>query len=238
MRGPSSISQRYLIYSNACVVSMIPAVPPKTCSTQLLDRLAPMTKPRLWYDVRVDPRGRVCEVSQFFRAQLGYDSFDRILGKHIVEFLSVEVPCTHTARRTLKPNGDRAELPIGSFCRTFRRANGQTTPVDIDYVIVPWEGEPAILYIIASDVQSIWTSVVDKLNLTDREFQATYGLCEGLTNTALAERLNLAPAIVRTHLRNIFSKSGMQSRVQLVSTVLKLLSDEMALAKEKNGGKE
>ena len=92
---------------------MIPAVPPKTCSALLLERLARMTKPRHWYDVRVDPRGRICEASQFFRRQLGFDSFDRILGKHIVEFLSVEVPCTHSARRTLKPNGDRTELPIG-----------------------------------------------------------------------------------------------------------------------------
>ncbi len=57
-------------------------------------------------------------------------------------------------------------------------------------------------------------------SLTDAELRVASLAAEGLTNQAIADRLFLSPHTVNTHLRHVFSKLGVNSRLGLVRFVL------------------
>lgn len=50
--------------------------------------------------------------------------------------------------------------------------------------------------------------------LSPREMEVLALISQSMTNEEIAERLFLSPKTVKTHLRNIFSKSGMRNRVE------------------------
>ncbi len=52
--------------------------------------------------------------------------------------------------------------------------------------------------------------------LTERERELLALLAQGLTNTAIAERLSLSPKTVRNHVSNIFSKLQVADRAQAI----------------------
>jgi LuxR family maltose regulon positive regulatory protein len=58
--------------------------------------------------------------------------------------------------------------------------------------------------------------------LTAREISVLRLLAEGYSNSALAEKLFVSDSTVRTHLRNINAKMGVQSRLQAVSQARRL----------------
>jgi LuxR family maltose regulon positive regulatory protein len=58
--------------------------------------------------------------------------------------------------------------------------------------------------------------------LTPREISVLLLLAEGYSNSALAEKLFVSDSTVRTHLRNINMKMGVQSRMQAVSNARRL----------------
>lgn len=52
--------------------------------------------------------------------------------------------------------------------------------------------------------------------LTARETQVLSLVAEGLSNHEIARRLHIGPATVKTHINNIFAKSGVRDRAQAV----------------------
>ena len=67
---------------------------------------------------------------------------------------------------------------------------------------------------------------VAKLGLTPRESQIVENLAIGKSTKALANELHISAATVRTHLRKIFTKLNIGSRVELLSMVIsKILED-------------
>ncbi|WP_198009004.1 helix-turn-helix transcriptional regulator, partial [Saccharomonospora saliphila] len=58
-------------------------------------------------------------------------------------------------------------------------------------------------------------------SLTESELRVSRLVAEGLTNRATARRLFLSPHTVDTHLRHIFAKLGVSSRVELVRLALR-----------------
>ena len=56
--------------------------------------------------------------------------------------------------------------------------------------------------------------------LTEREQQVLRGVIDGLTNKAIAERMGVPEAAVKTALRRVFRRSGVQSRAQLIRAAL------------------
>lgn len=52
--------------------------------------------------------------------------------------------------------------------------------------------------------------------LTTRETQVLSLVAEGLSNHEIARRLHIGPATVKTHINNIFAKSGVRDRAQAV----------------------
>ncbi len=63
-------------------------------------------------------------------------------------------------------------------------------------------------------------AAVAKLGLTQRESQIVEKFAAGKSTQALAEELYISAATVRTHLRKIFTKLDICSRVELLSLVL------------------
>jgi DNA-binding CsgD family transcriptional regulator len=53
--------------------------------------------------------------------------------------------------------------------------------------------------------------------LSDRELELLEGLCEGLSNKALAKNLFISERTVKAHLSSIFRKTGCQSRLELAA---------------------
>ncbi len=67
---------------------------------------------------------------------------------------------------------------------------------------------------------------VAKLGLTQRESQIVVEFAIGKSTQALASELYISAATVRTHLRKIFTKLDIGSRVELLSMVIsKILED-------------
>ena len=52
--------------------------------------------------------------------------------------------------------------------------------------------------------------------LTGREIEVLTLIELGLSNSEIAERLNLAPSTIKTHINNIYSKLGVQSRIHAI----------------------
>ena len=50
--------------------------------------------------------------------------------------------------------------------------------------------------------------------MTNREKQVLKGICDGLTYKSLAERLLIEPHMVRTHIKNIYEKLHVHSKVE------------------------
>lgn len=77
-------------------------------------------------------------------------------------------------------------------------------------------------------------AAVVKLGLTQRESQIVEKFAAGKSTQALAEELYISAATVRTHLRKIFTKLDICSRVELLSLVLtKVLEATEASTEEK-----
>ena len=61
--------------------------------------------------------------------------------------------------------------------------------------------------------------------LSSREREVSVLISRGSTNEQIGEKLNISEPTVKTHLRNIYSKTGVHDRAQLVSRILKSEAD-------------
>ena len=61
--------------------------------------------------------------------------------------------------------------------------------------------------------------------LSSREREVSVLISRGSTNGQIGEKLNIFALTVKTHLRNIYSKTGVHDRAQLVSRILKSEAD-------------
>jgi len=62
--------------------------------------------------------------------------------------------------------------------------------------------------------------------LSKRELEVVRGLCEGLTNREIAERLGLSQHTIKNYLPRLFDKLGVSGRVELL---FKALTEERQL---------
>ncbi len=76
----------------------------------------------------------------------------------------------------------------------------------------------------------IYQVITKKFDFTTREAAVAISLCRGESTEEAAKQLFIAPATLRAHLRNVFQKAGIKSRMELVSNVLSLLVRKLAAA--------
>jgi DNA-binding CsgD family transcriptional regulator len=60
----------------------------------------------------------------------------------------------------------------------------------------------------------LWWPLLHPPNLTEREIEVLRLVAEGLTNQAIAHRLNIRPRTVKFHLDNVFGKLGVNTRTE------------------------
>ncbi len=67
-----------------------------------------------------------------------------------------------------------------------------------------------------SDAQ--WAYLQKRFELTRRERQVADLVCRGLRNDGIAAHLEVRPETVKTHIRSLFRKTGVRSRMHLLLT--------------------
>ena len=60
-------------------------------------------------------------------------------------------------------------------------------------------------------------SAFEKFDLTKRELEILFQLCDGKTNTQIANTLYISESTVKTHVSNAYRKLGVKNRVEAVS---------------------
>ena len=68
---------------------------------------------------------------------------------------------------------------------------------------------------------------VQKVRLTEREKSVLRGVLEGLTNKEIGSRLNASETAIKATLQQLFSKTGVRTRSQLVRLALEELRDQI-----------
>ena len=69
------------------------------------------------------------------------------------------------------------------------------------------------------------SNMVWRKELSDREREISDLVARGFTNQQIGEKLDISEPTVKTHLRNIYSKTSVHDRAQLVSRILKSEAD-------------
>lgn len=67
-----------------------------------------------------------------------------------------------------------------------------------------------------------WAGLQKKYHLTPRELQVCFLACQGLCNKEIAEKLEVSVNTAKVHLRNVYRKVRVNSKVLLL---LKFLED-------------
>ena len=68
--------------------------------------------------------------------------------------------------------------------------------------------------LLLDDVQ--WSYLCGRYELTPRESQIAELACQGLRNGSIAQRLDIQPGTVKTHIRNIYRKVKVRSKVAML----------------------
>lgn len=63
-----------------------------------------------------------------------------------------------------------------------------------------------------------WSYVQNRYSLTPRERQIAELVCEGLRNGNIASYLRIRPGTVKTHIRNIYRKVQVKSKIAMLLT--------------------
>jgi len=73
-----------------------------------------------------------------------------------------------------------------------------------------------------------WSYVKERYRMTQRELQIAQLVCRGLSNENIAQNLRIQQGTVKTHIRNIYRKAWVRSKVALFLRFIKD-AQEMAL---------
>jgi len=72
-----------------------------------------------------------------------------------------------------------------------------------------------------------WAYVKRRYRMTDRELEIARFVCAGMNNDHIAEEAKIALGTVKTHLRNIYRKTWVNTKIELL---LRLVEDSHCFA--------
>lgn len=73
-----------------------------------------------------------------------------------------------------------------------------------------------------------WARTQQKLGLSPRQAQIITLILHGKTDKDIAQKLDISPATVRTHMRRLFDKFELNDRLELILLVLTSLRERPA----------
>ena len=76
------------------------------------------------------------------------------------------------------------------------------------------QGEPDGVFALLDAAQ--WAFLQKRYQLTPRERQVAELVCRGLTNAGIARHLSIRPETAKTHVRNIYRRVGVRSKVLML----------------------
>ncbi len=65
-----------------------------------------------------------------------------------------------------------------------------------------------------------WSLIMRKYNLTIREIEVVHMILKGFSYNNISKRFNIEPSTVKVHLRNVYKKVNVNSRMMLVLTFI------------------
>lgn len=80
-----------------------------------------------------------------------------------------------------------------------------------------------------------WQIIVDRLNFSPREMQIVRHVMEDLKEQTIARRLGISPHTVHTHLKRLYGKLGVSSRVELILRIFREYAASMRCRNETGG---
>ena len=61
-----------------------------------------------------------------------------------------------------------------------------------------------------------WRHIQKRYRLTEREVEVAKLICQGFGNEDIAKNLNIAYGTVKTHIRNIYRKTGVHNKIAML----------------------
>lgn len=172
--------------------------------------------------VTIDERGFI-EVANHAAAELMAPLDGKLIGSPIAAFL----PELHHALRWEEAPQFRATMQ----CRGHR-GNGEPFTADVWFSTYKDGVRPKLAAIIADVSDETASSANAGLNgredrpaLSDREFEVVRFLVQGLANKEIASRMDISESTVKNTLQQLFAKTNVRSRAQLVRVALEQYRD-------------
>lgn len=165
--------------------------------------------------VTVDERGFI-ELANQAASELLAPRDGNLVGAPIAAFL----PELHHALRWEEAPQFRASMQ----CRGHR-GGGENFIADVWFSTYKEGGVPKLAAIIAEEAEEASTAAsppeaVEQVPLTPRETDVLRYLVQGLANKEIAARMNLSESGVKNTLQQLFTKTGVRTRSQLVRVAL------------------
>jgi two-component system nitrate/nitrite response regulator NarL len=134
-----------------------------------------------------------------------------------------------------------SSLPVlflsGERTQPYDRVAGLLIGGD-DYVTKPYAADEVLARVRRLEVGSRPFSGPLRGALTRRESEVLHMLAQGLTQLEIAERLEIRPKTVGTHIEHLMQKLGVHSRVQAVALALSEVTPQIALPLQPDAASE
>ena len=172
--------------------------------------------------VTVDERGLI-ELANQAAGELLAPRDNNLIGSPIAAFL----PELHHALRWEEAPQFRASMQCQGH-----RANGESFTADVWFSTYKEGATPKVAAIIAEVTEELTSAPQpaasengDRAALSDREMEILRLLVQGLANKEIAARMDISESTVKNALQQLFAKTGVRTRAQLVRVALEQYRD-------------